>query len=122
MWNICQNPCKLAVRIVREIRVDMPKTANTNAFSLIRIDTFTAELEWLHLWGTDEEIDREFNSVCLSIWGYTLDDFDDDCLSKEHHAWLDELSLCCAEMPNASEFQLHIFAALAQEERRLISE
>jgi DNA invertase Pin-like site-specific DNA recombinase len=36
---------------------------------------------------------------------------------------LDEgLSLCCAEMPNASEFQLHIFAALAQEERRLISE
>jgi DNA invertase Pin-like site-specific DNA recombinase len=36
---------------------------------------------------------------------------------------LDEgISLCCAEMPNASEFQLHIFAALAQEERRLISE
>ncbi len=27
-----------------------------------------------------------------------------------------------AELPNASEFQLHIFAALAQEERRLISE
>jgi DNA invertase Pin-like site-specific DNA recombinase len=25
-------------------------------------------------------------------------------------------------MPNASDFQLHIFAALAQEERRLISE
>ena len=36
---------------------------------------------------------------------------------------LDEgISLCCAEMPNATEFQLHIFAALAQEERRLISE
>jgi hypothetical protein len=70
----------------------MPKTANTDAFSLIRIGTFTAELEWLHLWGTDEEIDREFNSVCLSIWGYTLDDFDDDCLSKEDHAWLDELT------------------------------
>ena len=32
------------------------------------------------------------------------------------------ISLCCAEIPNASEFQLHIFAALAQEERRLISE
>jgi DNA invertase Pin-like site-specific DNA recombinase len=32
------------------------------------------------------------------------------------------IALCCAEMPNASEFQLHIFAALAQEERRLISE
>jgi DNA invertase Pin-like site-specific DNA recombinase len=26
------------------------------------------------------------------------------------------ISLCCAEMPNASEFQLHIFAALAEEE------
>jgi DNA invertase Pin-like site-specific DNA recombinase len=32
------------------------------------------------------------------------------------------ISLCCAEMPNATEFQLHIFAALAQEERRLASE
>jgi DNA invertase Pin-like site-specific DNA recombinase len=32
------------------------------------------------------------------------------------------ISLCCAEMPHASDFQLHIFAALAQEERRLISE
>jgi hypothetical protein len=70
----------------------MPKTANTDAFSLIRIGTFTAELERLHLWGTDEEIDREFNSVCRSIWGYTLDDFDDDCLSKEDHAWLDQLT------------------------------
>lgn len=32
------------------------------------------------------------------------------------------ISLVCAEMPHASDFQLHIFAALAQEERRLISE
>ena len=32
------------------------------------------------------------------------------------------VSLAIAEMPNATEFQLHIFAALAQEERRLISE
>ena len=32
------------------------------------------------------------------------------------------VSLVIAEMPNATEFQLHIFAALAQEERRLISE
>ena len=30
--------------------------------------------------------------------------------------------MVCAEMPNATDFQLHIFAALAQEERRLISE
>lgn len=32
------------------------------------------------------------------------------------------IGLVCAEMPYASDFQLHIFAALAQEERRLISE
>lgn len=32
------------------------------------------------------------------------------------------IGLVCAEMPDASDFQLHIFAALAQEERRLISE
>ncbi len=32
------------------------------------------------------------------------------------------VSLVVAEMPYATEFQLHIFAALAQEERRLISE
>lgn len=32
------------------------------------------------------------------------------------------IGLAVAEMPNATDFQLHIFAALAQEERRLISE
>ena len=32
------------------------------------------------------------------------------------------VQLIVAEMPNATDFQLHIFAALAQEERRLISE
>jgi DNA invertase Pin-like site-specific DNA recombinase len=32
------------------------------------------------------------------------------------------IELTIAEMPDATTFQLHIFAALAQEERRLISE
>lgn len=32
-----------------------------------------------------------------------------------------DIGLVVADMPNASAFQLHIFAALAQEERRLIS-
>ena len=32
------------------------------------------------------------------------------------------IGLVIAEMPHATDFQLHIFAALAQEERRLISE
>jgi hypothetical protein len=63
-----------------------------DAVSLLRVSRYTAELERLHLWGTDEEIDREFNSVCQTIWGYTLDDFDDDSLAKEDHDWLDELT------------------------------
>jgi hypothetical protein len=46
----------------------MPKPA----IDASRIGTYTAELERLHLWGTDEEIDREFNSVCRTIWGYTV--------------------------------------------------
>ena len=38
-------------------------------------------------------------------------------------ALMDEgVGLIVADMPNATDFQLHIFAALAQEERRLISE
>ena len=32
------------------------------------------------------------------------------------------IGLVVAEMPHATDFQLHIFAALAQEERRLISD
>jgi hypothetical protein len=71
----------------------MSKTDSIDAFSLIRIGTFSAELERLHLWGTDEEIDREFNSVCRTIWGYTLDDFDDDSISREDHDWLDDLAV-----------------------------
>jgi hypothetical protein len=66
----------------------MPKLADV---SLVRIGTYTSKLEWLHLWETDEEIDNEFNSVCQTIWGYTLDDFDDDNIPKEDHDWLDKL-------------------------------
>jgi len=32
------------------------------------------------------------------------------------------ISLCCAKMLNASDFQFQIFTALTQAERRLISE
>jgi hypothetical protein len=60
---------------------------------LIRIGAYTAELERCHLWGSDDDIDREFNEVCTAIWAYTLDDFDDDSLSKEDHDWLDQLTL-----------------------------
>ena len=46
--------------------------------------------------GDDEAIESEFNAVCRAIWGYTLDDFTDDDLSPEDHAWLDDLTQECA--------------------------
>ena len=39
---------------------------------------------------------REFSAVCRAIWGYTLDDFTDDDLSADDHAWLDQLTQECA--------------------------
>jgi hypothetical protein len=87
-----QDCCRIVVRIaVGWMGVDMSIIAN-DAASLMRVGTYTAELERLHLWGTDEDIDGEFNAVCQTIWGFTLDDFDDDCLVKADHDWLDELT------------------------------
>ena len=34
--------------------------------------------------------------VCRAIWGFTLDDFTDDDLSPEDHAWFDGLTQECA--------------------------
>jgi hypothetical protein len=34
--------------------------------------------------------------ACRAIWGFTLDDFTDDDLSPEDHAWLDQLTKECA--------------------------
>jgi hypothetical protein len=34
--------------------------------------------------------------VCRAMWGFTLDDFTDDDLSPEDHAWLDQLTQECA--------------------------
>jgi hypothetical protein len=45
---------------------------------------------------SDDAIDHEFSAVCRAIWGFTLDDFTDDDLSAEDHAWLDELTRECA--------------------------
>ena len=60
---------------------------------LKRISLYCGELERLHAWsGADEDIDREFNRVCQTIWGYTLDDFDDDDLTERDHKWLDGLT------------------------------
>ena len=59
----------------------MQESAPLTAIFLPTLDRL-AELGRLHLWGTDEDIDHEFNAVCQTIWGFTLDDFDDDCLVK----------------------------------------
>jgi hypothetical protein len=37
----------------------------------------------------DDHIDREFNAVCMSVWGYTTDDFSDDLFSLKDHEFLD---------------------------------
>ncbi len=67
-----------------------------NQFALTRIADYARSLSRLHLMSRrqlidDDQIDREFNAVCLSVWGYTTDDFSDDLLSIEDHAWLDTL-------------------------------
>jgi len=63
---------------------------------LTRICEFARRLHQLHRLGGDDAIDREFSSVCCAIWGFTLDDFTDDDLSAEDHAWLDQLTQECA--------------------------
>ena len=60
--------------------------------AVVRLCEYCRELERLHLWGDDDEIDREFNAVCRAVWRYTCDDFDDDALSVEDHAFLDGLT------------------------------
>jgi hypothetical protein len=63
--------------------------------NLTRICEFTRALHQLHQTGGDEVIDREFNAVCRVIWGYGLDDFTDDDLSPNDHAWLARIRFCC---------------------------
>ena len=65
-------------------------------FALTRIADFARSLSRLHQTARrqlvdDDRIDREFNAVCMSVWGYTTDDFSDDLLSVADHAWLDTL-------------------------------
>jgi hypothetical protein len=71
-------------------------TIASHQFALTRIADFARSLSRLHRMSRrhpvdDDQIDREFNAVCMSIWGYTTDDFSDDLLSIEDHAWLDTL-------------------------------
>src|ERR1700704_4713561 len=66
-------------------------------FALTRIADFARSLSRLHQASRrqvvdDDAIDREFNAVCMSVWGYTTDDFSDELFSVEDHAWLDTLA------------------------------
>ena len=57
-----------------------------DSFALTRIADFARSLSRLHQASRrqpvdDDAIDREFNAVCMSVWGYTTDDFSDDLFS-----------------------------------------
>ena len=75
-------------------------------FALTRIADFARPLSRLHKASRtrvvdDDQIDREFNAVCQSIWGYSTDDVSDELFSNADHAFLDTLD----------EAQARIFAA-----------
>lgn len=64
--------------------------------ALTRIADFARTLSRLHAAARlrpvdDDQIDRAFNAVCLSIWGYTTDDISDDLFSVADHDFLDTL-------------------------------
>ncbi len=67
-----------------------------DVMALTRIADFARTLTRLHAaarrqFVDDDQIDREFNAVCNSIWGYTTDDLMDDMLSPADHDFLDTL-------------------------------
>jgi len=57
-------------------------------FALTRITDFARSLSRLHQASRrqlieDDAIDREFNAVCMSVWGYTTDDISDELFTVE---------------------------------------
>ena len=65
-------------------------------FALTRIADFARSLSRLHRISRrqridDDQFDREFNAVCMSVWGYTIDDIGDDLFAAADHAFLDSL-------------------------------
>jgi hypothetical protein len=59
---------------------------------LIRIAGYAGELKKVRDCGDDDRIDRAFHAACRVIWGYTLEDFDDDSLAARDHAFLDRIT------------------------------
>src|ERR1700750_2071366 len=85
---------------------DYMSTIAFDQFALTRIADFARSLSRLHALsrrkpGDEDQCAREFNAVCLSVWGYTTDDFSDELFSAADHAFLDSLD----------EAQARIFAA-----------
>ena len=77
-------------------------------FALTRIADFARSLSRLHRAShhqlvEDDAIDREFNAVCLSVWGYSTDDISDDLFSDADHAFLDSLDEAHARLFAAEE-------------------
>ena len=77
-----------------------------NAVAMTRIADFARTLTRLHVASRhqmidDDQIDRAFNAVCLSVWGYTIEDISDDMLAAEDHEFLDTLD----------EYRARLFAA-----------
>src|SRR5216684_5951183 len=75
---------------------DYMSTIAFDQFALTRIADFARSLSRLHLAARryavdDDQFDREFNAVCQSIWGYTIDDVSDDLFAAEDHLFLDTL-------------------------------
>lgn len=64
--------------------------------ALTRIADFARTLTQLHTasrtqFVDDDQLDRAFNAVCNSVWGYTIEDLLDDMLSADDHEFLDGL-------------------------------
>src|SRR4029079_4009917 len=75
---------------------DYMSTIAFDQFALTRIADFARTLSRLHQASRrrrvgDDQIDRELNGVCMSVWGYTTDDISDDLFAVEDHAFLDSL-------------------------------
>jgi hypothetical protein len=65
---------------------------STRCREIVRLSDYTGELALLAQCNDDDRIDWAFSAVCKQIWGYTLDDFDDESLSPKDHAFLDRLT------------------------------
>jgi hypothetical protein len=76
------------------------------SIALTRIADFARTLTQLHMASRrqlieDDQIDRAFNAVCMSVWGYTIDDLMDGMLAPADHEFLDALD----------EYRARLFAA-----------